>query len=84
MDPEKYKRAIEINKKIEDLQEVLRKIRSRGAWLNFSYKDAVNSHEGFVDWEILPIKNILQTHECMVISDINRAIEELEKEIKEL
>lgn len=84
MDLKKYERAVEINKQIENLQYVKAKIKERGAWLNFSYKDVVNDHQGFVDWDIQPIKEILKAHECMIMRDIDRAIEYLEKEIKEL
>ncbi len=84
MDLKKYERAVEINKKIENLQYVKAKIEQRGAWLNYSYKNIVNDHDGFTNSDIQPIKEILKAHECMIMRDIDRAIEYLEKAIKEL
>lgn len=84
MDAGKYKRAVEINKTIEDLQEFLSKVSTRGAWLNFSYGNGVSTHDSFSEWEIKPVNEILKIHQHLVLSDIRQAIKNLEKEIEEL
>lgn len=84
MDLKKYERAVEINKTIEYLQKFLDKVSTRGAWLNFSYGNAVSTLNSFDDWEIRHVKEILKIHQHLVLSDIKQAIKNLEKEIEEL
>ena len=90
MTQEQYNRAVEINKRLEELIEIKetleRKNEDAGVELVYrKYNNMILPCPGFNDYlQTLPILNILDRHDKMIREEIDADIEKLKKEIEEL
>lgn len=87
MKEEQYLRAVEINKRIEELSETKRELRQNHMHkLSFSscLNDITDVYQMCPDWVIDPIKAILAKHYKMILQEISDEINSLKKEIETL
>lgn len=82
MTQEQYQRAIEINKRIEQLNQVLNEID--GAWITYAKRENANRDCTCRDWLMDFISNILDNHDKQIREEINNEIESLNQEIERL
>ncbi len=87
MTEEQYKRAMQINRRITDLNETLDQIKGTSKHrLWYAY----NSGEFGSEWRLKPewamrrISDILDKHDLMIRQEIEEEIKKLKEEIKEL
>lgn len=87
MTEEQYKRAMQINRRITDLNETLDQIKRTS---NHRLWYAYNSGEFGSEWRLTPewamrrISDILDKHDLMIRQEIEEEIKKLKEEIKEL
>ncbi len=87
MTQEQYNRAVEINNRIEALEEVKKEIKGESTHkLSYLYKnDGFNSDfKPCNDWTLRNLGEILDSHDRMIRAEIDEEIEKLKKEIEEL
>ena len=83
MTQEQYKRAVEINKRLLELNGVLKELNYNGISLAYKYGNGRDS--GLCEeYRLRPISDILDRHDKMIREEIDAEIEKLKKEIEEL
>lgn len=83
MTQEQYKRAVEIDKRIEELNEVKKEFNSEGEH-RLSYIYYSEDWRVCPLWKMAPISAILDKHDVMIRREIDDEIEKLKKEIETL
>lgn len=81
MEKEKFKRAIAINTRIEELEEVKREIASTTE-CRLSYVDRDN--KGYREWRMKVIGDLFDKHDLMIRAEIQQEIDRLNAEIETL
>lgn len=86
MTQEQYQRAIEINKRIEQLNQVKEEIKGSKTFLTYAKRaQAQRDFDSLCrDWLMAYISNILDNHDKQIREEIDNEITELEKEIERL
>ena len=82
MTQEQFQRVIEINKRIEQLNQVLNEID--GAWITYAKRENANRDCMCRDWLMAYISNILDNHDKQIREEINKELESLNQEIERL
>lgn len=83
MTQEQYKRAVEIDKRIDELNEVKKELNSGGEH-RLSYIYYFEKWQACPLWKMAPINAILDKHDIMIRQEIDEEIEKLKKEIEAL
>ena len=81
MEKGKFERAIAINKRLKDLDDVLTGISPKSL-LRLSYVDYDNN--GMAEWSMRIIGNLLDKHDEMIRAEIQQEIDSLHSEIETL
>ena len=85
MTKEQFKRAIEINNRIEALTSTRREISGTEKHrLQYMYQNCDGGYSGCPDWSMRSISEILDKHDKMIREEIDEEIRKLQEEIKEL
>lgn len=86
MEQEQYQRVIEINKRIEQLNQVKEEIKGVKTFLTYVKRGQTLSCSDSVcrDWAMAYISNILDNHDKQIREEIDNEIKELEQEIERL
>lgn len=86
MKQEQYQRVIEINKRIEQLNQVKEEIKGVKTFLTYAKRGQTLSGSDSVcrDWLMAYISNILDNHDKQIREEIDNEIKELEQEIERL
>lgn len=82
MTQEQYQRVIEINKRIEQLNQVNEEIE--GAFLTYAKRENANRDSTCRDWRMAYIHKLLDAHNMQIREEIDNEIKELEQEIERL
>lgn len=81
MEKEKFERAIAINNRLKDLDDVLAAISPKASY-RLSYIDKNN--KGCAEWKMRIIGNLLDKHDEMIRAEIQKEIDSLHAEIETL
>lgn len=81
MTQEQYNRAVEISKRLEELDEVKKEIEGTSSHL-LSY--CKSDYKPCAEWKMRDISDILDRHDMMIRAEIDEEIEKLKKEVEEL
>lgn len=86
MTQEQYQRAIEINKRIEQLNQVKEEIKGSKTLLTYAKRAQTLSCLDSLcrDWLMAYISNILDNHDKQIRQEIDNEIENLQQEIEML
>lgn len=86
MTEEQYKRAVEINNRLNNLSKVIDEIKGTSTHkLSYMYKSSYDSdYKPVSDWVMNHIANILDKHDNMIRTEIDEEIDKLKKEIEAL
>lgn len=82
-----YKKVIELDKEIQNLKEVKKKINCDGKLMYArEYRDSGNNihYELYASWQLACINDIIEKHDKQISEEINKKIEDLKKEIESL
>jgi len=82
MTQEQYKKAIELNERISELEEAEKSLKGSNLW--YAYKNGLCNWKTLAEWYIHPIKNILDKHDKLIRQEINDEIKKLKSEIETL
>lgn len=81
MERETFQRAIEINQRLKDLNDILNEISPKQAHsLNYVDKD----NKGCTEWRMKHIGDLLDKHDEMIRAEIHQEIDSLYAEIETL
>jgi hypothetical protein len=80
MKNEDFKKAIELNKRLEELEEARDIVYDNDYYLLY----ATNKSGELAVITIRAIKDILERHECMICNDVDEEIRKIKKQIEEL
>lgn len=79
MEKEKFQRAIEIDQRLKDLNDILSEISPQKAHrLNYVDKD----NKGCAEWRMKHIGDLLDKHDEMIRAEIQQEIDSLHAEIE--
>lgn len=87
MTQEQFKRAVEINNKLNDLNETKKVIKEEGEhrlWYAYKSGDFGSEWELTAQWAMRNISDILDKHDLMIRQEIDEKIERLKAEIETL
>ena len=85
MTKEQYDRAIQINKRLAELNKIKEEIKDTGKnRLTYTHENSRGNYEELYYWTMKPIGELFDKHDKMIRAEIDDEIEKLTKEIKEL
>lgn len=85
MTEEQFKRTVEINNRLEALNDTKKEISGTEKHrLQYMYRNCNGNYSGCPDWSMHPIAEILNKHDKMIREEINEEIRKLQEEIKTL
>ena len=79
MEKEKFDKAIELYKKMLDIEEVIKELNLSGVMLSFISQDVP-----LRGWIFDNIRETLNKHNKEIIDEVNEIYDKIKKEIKEL
>ena len=79
MEKEKFEKAIELYKKMLDIEEVIKELNLSGVMLSFISQDVP-----LRGWIFDNIRETLNKHHKEIIDEVNEIYDKIKKEIKEL
>lgn len=84
MTQEQYNRAVEIGKRLENLEKAQKEL-GKGILYKLTFSTKIRGeHYVFNEWLLSSISDILDRHDKMIREEIDNEIEKLKKEIEEL
>lgn len=85
MTQEQYNRAVAINRRLKELEDVKEEIKDiKEHRLSYTYKKSNGSYELCYESRMRYISDILDCHDKMIREEIDAEIEKLKKEIEKL
>lgn len=84
MTPEQYKRAVEINERISELEKVKKEINEATTHRLWYAEKSERDWRLTSEWIMCYISEILDKHDLMIRQEIDDEIKRLEKEIETL
>lgn len=79
MEKEKFDKAIELSKRMRDIEEVIKELKEPGAMLSF-----VSFDVPLRGWIFDNIRETLNRHQKEIIDEVNEMYDNIKKEIEEL
>lgn len=79
MEKEKFDKAIDLYKKMLDIEEVIKELKLSGVYLTFVSQDVP-----LRGWIFDNIRDTLNKHHKEIIDEVNEIYDKIKKEIKEL
>lgn len=81
MEKEKFERVLEINERLKNLHDILGEISPyRDCRLSYF----INNNKGCAEWKMKHISDLLDKHDKMIRSEIQKEIDNLHAEIETL
>lgn len=80
-----YKKAVELNERIDKLEKVKEMLKDSSLWYAFKTKSfRINDWELFAEFYMRPIRHILDKYDKMIRQEINDEIKMLKSKIEEI
>lgn len=85
MTQEQYKKAVELNERIDELEEVKGLLKDSSLWYAYKIKSyGLNEWKLFAEFYMHPIRHILDKYDKMIRQEINDEIKKLKSKIEEI